>query len=91
MNEYEAIMAVYQAQNAVQIARSEGAERFAHDVFSRAVVLFEQAQSYKDTKDYKRAVMTAREAAQTAEDARAIAAKRDAAEQQIETSLVGKR
>jgi len=89
MNEYEAITAVYQAQNAVQIAQSQGAERLAHEVFSKALALFEQAQSYKETKDYKRAVMTAREAAQTAEDARAIAAKRAAAEQKIEQVRLG--
>ena len=83
MNEYEAITAVYQAQNAVQIAQSLGAERHAHEVFSKAVALLEQARSYKETKDYKRAVMTAREATQTAEDARAIAQKRTAVEQHV--------
>ena len=87
MNEYEAITAVYQAQNAVQIAQSQGAERYAPEVFSKAVTLLEQARSYKETKDYKRTVMTAREAAQTAEDARAIADKRAAAEPQIERFL----
>jgi len=89
MNEYEAITAVYQAQNAVQIAQSQGAERHAPEVFSKAATLLKQAQSYKETKDYKRAVMTAREAAQTAEDARAIAEKRTAAEQQIDRVHLG--
>jgi len=83
MNEYEAISAVYQAQNALQIARSWGADRHAHEVFSKAVALFDQARAYKETKDYKRAVMTAREAAQTAEDAREIAEKRTASQQQL--------
>lgn len=88
MNEYEAITAVYQAQNAVQIAQSGGAERFAHEVFSKAVAHLERARLYNATKDYKRAVMTAREAAQTAEDARAIAEKR-AAEQNIDRDRLG--
>jgi len=88
MNEYEAIMAVYQAQNAVQIAQSQEAGLYAPEVFSKAVTLFEQARAYKETKDYKRAVMTAREAAQTAEDARSIAEKR-AAEQNIDHVRLG--
>jgi hypothetical protein len=89
MNEYEAITAVYQAQNAVQIAQSQGAERYAPEVFSKAATLLEQAQSCRESKDYKRAVMTAREAAQTAEDARVIAQKRAAAQQQIEPVRLG--
>jgi hypothetical protein len=89
MNEYEAITAVYQAQNAVQIAQSQGAERYAPEVFSKAATLLEQAQSCRESKDYKRAVMTAREAAQTAEDARVIAQQRAAAQQQIEPVRLG--
>jgi hypothetical protein len=89
MDEYEAISAVYQAQNAVQIAKAEGADRLAADVFSKAMTLFQQAGSYKDTKDYKRAVMIGREAAQTAEDARAIAQRRSGHDIQIESRLTG--
>jgi hypothetical protein len=89
MDEYEAISAVYQAQNAVQIARAEGADRLAPEVFSKAVALFEQAGSYKNAKDYKQAVMIGREAAQTAEDARAIAQKRAGQDNQIESRLIG--
>ncbi len=75
--EYEAIMALYQAQNAIQIAKAEGDDTYAHDTLSRAESLEEQAQQIPHRGDNRdRIVMLARQAAQTAEDARSIAAQK---------------
>jgi hypothetical protein len=71
---YEAILALYEAQNALQIARSQGADRYAAETLARAEDLYRQAQQLRGEKgDSKTLVMTAREATQTAEDARTIA------------------
>jgi len=68
---------LYQARNAVQIARSIGADRFATDTFQKAEKSLAQAEAYQDRKAGEKPVtMTAREAVQTAEDSRAIAVKR---------------
>lgn len=79
MNEYESLSAIYQAQNALQIARSAGADRYAPETLQKAEQLYQQAQSYDKKSGYKQVVMTARQAAQTAEDARLIALKRQGA------------
>ena len=77
MAEYESLLELYQAQNAVQIARSQGADRYAEDTFSRAEDLLRQAREMQARKaDRSTVVATARQAAQTAEDARAITIKR---------------
>jgi hypothetical protein len=76
-DQYEALVAVYQAQNALQIARADGADRYAADTFAKAEQLYEQARKLQDDKaQSKRVVMTAREAAQAAGDAHAIAVAR---------------
>ncbi len=68
---------LYEARNAVQIARSFGAERFATETFQKAEKSLAQAEAYHARKAGKKPVtMTAREAVQTAEDSRAIAVKR---------------
>jgi outer membrane protein OmpA-like peptidoglycan-associated protein len=73
-DQYEAILELYQAQNAVQIARSLGADRFASDTLARAETLLSRAQDMQARKqDTHMIVSTARQAAQTAEDARTIA------------------
>jgi hypothetical protein len=75
-DEYEAVVAVYQAQNALQIARAAGADKYAADTLQRADELYRQARQLESRKgETKRAVMLAREAAQAAEDARAVAAR----------------
>jgi outer membrane protein OmpA-like peptidoglycan-associated protein len=67
---------LYEARNAIQIARSTGAEQFASDTFSKAENSLKQAESYQARKaDRKTVTMTAREAVQTAEDSRAIAVR----------------
>jgi flagellar motor protein MotB len=76
---YEAVLELYQAENAVQIARSLGADRYAPESMSKAEALLAQAQDMDARRmDQHAIVSTAREAAQMAEDARAIAVKRSA-------------
>ena len=68
---------LYEARNAVQIARAIGADQFASDTFSKAENSLKQAEAYQARKAGRKPVtMTAREAVQTAEDSRAIAVKR---------------
>jgi len=68
---------LYEARNAVQIARAMGADRFAAETFQKAEKSLSQAEAYQTRKAGRKPVtMTAREAVQTAEDARAIAVKR---------------
>lgn len=78
-------LALYEAENAVKIARWAGAEQYASDTFSKAEQLLRQAQDYQTRKAGKKPViMTAREAVQTAEDARTIAIRRAQQEQQAQ-------
>jgi outer membrane protein OmpA-like peptidoglycan-associated protein len=68
---------LYEARNAVQIARAMGADRYAADTFSKAENSLKQAEAYQTRKSGTKPVtMSAREAVQTAEDSRAIAVKR---------------
>ena len=68
----------FEARNALRIAQSEGAERYASDSYQHAVKLMDQADSYATQHNVqkKQLIATAREAVQTAEDARAIAVKK---------------
>jgi hypothetical protein len=76
MDKYEAVVALYQALNAIQIARAAGADRQASDTMKKAEELYEQARSLQSQNGTSRqVVMTARQAAQAAEDARLIASK----------------
>ncbi len=75
-DQYEAILALYQAQNAVQIAHSQGGDRYAPESMAKANQLLMQAQRELGQKMPKQVIMTARQAAQAAEDARLITAKR---------------
>jgi outer membrane protein OmpA-like peptidoglycan-associated protein len=68
---------IYEARNAVQIARAVGADRFAAEIFQKAEKSLAAAEAYQERKaGTKPVTMSAREAVQTAEDARAIAVKR---------------
>jgi outer membrane protein OmpA-like peptidoglycan-associated protein len=68
---------LYEARNAVQIARSIGADRHAAETFQKAEETLKQAEAYQERNAGRKPVaMTARAAVQTAEDARAIAVKR---------------
>jgi len=74
---YEALLELYQAENAVQIARSLGADRYAPESIGKAQSLLSAAQDMQARKqDTHMIVSRAREATQMAEDARIIAVKR---------------
>lgn len=68
---------LYEARNAVQIARAVGADRFAVETFQKAEKSLAQAEAYQARHAGRKPVATtAREAVQMAEDSRAIAVKR---------------
>jgi outer membrane protein OmpA-like peptidoglycan-associated protein len=69
----------FEARNALRIAQSEGAELYAPDSYQRAVQLMNNADGYAIDKhmDRKPLIAVSREAVQTAEDARAIAVKKE--------------
>jgi outer membrane protein OmpA-like peptidoglycan-associated protein len=69
---------LYEARNAVNIARAAGADKLASDVYQNAQTLLQQAEDYQTRKAGSRPViMTSREAAQKAEDSRIITARRE--------------
>jgi len=73
---------LYEARNAVQIARWTGAERYASDTFQKALFGLQNAEGYLNGKGGKKPIGTvAREATQMAEDARIITVKKIAEEQ----------
>jgi len=68
---------LYEARNAVQIARWTGAEQYAGDTFQKAVDGLENAEGYLIGKAGKKPIGTvARESVQMAEDARIITVKK---------------
>ncbi len=68
---------LYEARNAVQIARSSGADVFAADTFEKAESNLKQAETDRTHNVGSKSVTTtARQAVQIAEDSRAIAVKR---------------
>ncbi|OFW24226.1 MAG: flagellar motor protein MotB [Acidobacteria bacterium RIFCSPLOWO2_02_FULL_59_13] len=72
---------LYEARNAVRIARWAGADVSAAESFQKASKLLEQAENYKTRKAGSKPIaMAAREAVQTAEDARLITLKRQGQE-----------
>jgi len=77
MRQYEMLLELYQAQNALGIARAANAERYAPNTLAKAQQLFEEAQQLEHSKaDRRRVIQSARQAAETAEDARLIAEQR---------------
>ena len=68
----------FEARNALRIAQSEGAEQYAGSSYRHAVELMNTVDSYATNKhvDKKPLIAVAREAVQTAEDAREIAVKK---------------
>jgi len=74
MKEYEALLAIYEARNAIQIAKGESVDATAGDTLRKAEALLQEAEQITDrNKESKRIVMLARQASQTAHDARTIA------------------
>jgi outer membrane protein OmpA-like peptidoglycan-associated protein len=65
----------FEARNALRIAESEGAEKYAADSYQRAVQLMSKTDEFAAGTpiDKKQLIAVARETVQTAEDARAIA------------------
>ncbi|MEO8049729.1 MAG: hypothetical protein ABI833_04870 [Acidobacteriota bacterium] len=73
--EYEAVLALYQARNAIQIAQAEDVDARARETLQKAERLQQEAEQIPDRKaNSERVISLARQAAQTAEDARNIAA-----------------
>jgi outer membrane protein OmpA-like peptidoglycan-associated protein len=68
----------FEARNALRIAQSEGAETYASDTYQHAVRLMDRVDEDATSKhtDRKAMIAVAREAVQTAEDARAITVKK---------------
>jgi outer membrane protein OmpA-like peptidoglycan-associated protein len=68
----------FEARNALRIAQSEGAETYANDSYQHAVQLMNKTDEYATGKhiDRKPMIAVAREAVQTAEDARAVTVKK---------------
>jgi outer membrane protein OmpA-like peptidoglycan-associated protein len=68
----------FEARNALRIAQSEGAETYASDSYQHAVELMKNVDGYASRKHVptKPLIAVAREAVQTAEDARQIAVKK---------------
>jgi hypothetical protein len=69
MQEYEAVVKLYQARNSVQIARADG----AGSALDRAQTYLDQAESAYRNKNFKATVDSARQAVQAASDARTVA------------------
>jgi outer membrane protein OmpA-like peptidoglycan-associated protein len=68
---------VAEARNAVQLARLAGADKWAADTFAKAQGLLTEAEQAREAKRGRNQIMMpARQAAQTAEDARLIALQR---------------
>jgi outer membrane protein OmpA-like peptidoglycan-associated protein len=70
---------LYEARNAVRIAHWAGADKDAAESYQKAQALLAQAETYHTKKESLRSIsQAARQAVQTAEDAREIALKRQA-------------
>lgn len=88
---YEALQQLYQAQNAVGIARAEKADVYAAEAFAFAQRALSEAQHLSATKtNDKLVVQYARESEQHAEDARLIAERRKQQEQLASVERAGR-
>lgn len=68
---------MYEARNAVEIAKSHGADKYAPEIFSKAAGSLSMAENSLASKADKNTIIsTARQTAQFAEDARALAVQR---------------
>jgi outer membrane protein OmpA-like peptidoglycan-associated protein len=68
---------VYEARNAVDIAKSRGAEKDAREILTKALDSLQATENALNTKADKKDIMSsARQTVQFAEDARALAAQR---------------
>jgi outer membrane protein OmpA-like peptidoglycan-associated protein len=72
---------VYEARNAVDIAKSQRADQYAPDIFAKASSSLQMMENMLSSKaDKKKLVTTARQTVQFAEDARALSAQKQEAE-----------
>jgi len=69
---------LFEAQNALEIARAVNGDAYAKDSFDNAADLLRQAEAYQSRKEVgsRPVIMTARESVQAAETARLLAIKR---------------
>ncbi len=68
---------MYEARNAVEIAKSRGAEKYAPEIFSKADASLKMAENSLASKAERNTVIsTAKQTVQFAEDARALAVQR---------------
>ncbi len=82
MERYEELLELYQAQNAIGIARSGNAQQYAPNTLAKAEQALNEAQRLQGIHaGASLVVQSAREAAQTAEDARVITERRKQDEQ----------
>ena len=74
---------LYEAENALQLARVAGADKYAPESYQQADQALQQAERYQTQQPGQKPVITmAREAAVRAEDARVVALRRELQEQQ---------
>jgi outer membrane protein OmpA-like peptidoglycan-associated protein len=72
---------MYEARNAVEIARARGAEKYAPDIFNKATNSLQMAENtISSSADRSQVITAARQTMQFAEDARALATEREEAE-----------
>jgi outer membrane protein OmpA-like peptidoglycan-associated protein len=72
---------MYEARNAVDIAKSKGADKYAPEIFSKATSSLQMAENSLASRAEKSKIVTnARQTTQFAEDARAFSAERQEAE-----------
>ena len=72
---------MYEARNAVDIAKSQKAEQYAPEVYSKATSSLQMAENaLASNSDKSKVITAARQTIQFAEDARALSAERQEAE-----------
>jgi outer membrane protein OmpA-like peptidoglycan-associated protein len=80
-----------EARNAVELARLANADRYAADTFNKAVALLNDAEVAREKRRSRNDIMQpARQAAQTAEDARLVGLQRQEEEFQAEQRRIAK-
>jgi outer membrane protein OmpA-like peptidoglycan-associated protein len=74
-------LSMYEARNAVEIAKSRGADKYAPEIFSKAQASLQMAENSLTRKEDKKAVISnARQTVQFSEDARLLTEQRKEAE-----------
>ncbi len=85
INEKKVPLELLEAQNAVRIAEWAGAAQYASDSLDKARLDLRNAEQFQESHGDKKSIVTmAREAAQTAEDARSITVKKLVAQEQAQ-------